>query len=354
MVDFQAVEFDVALETLRSPYAAEELHEHRQRVLFVRLPENLSNVTSKKASEFFDRAKLLNMVTVAGVLDPQPEISHEVLSAFDLVFTTSDTACEAVVKVFDIDEAVAEIVQAVERNPHSTIMLAQLLRQRAFMDVSTGLVSESLVYASLQSGPEFQTWLSERSDSSAKNNTAPAVLSERHGMRLELSLNRPNRANAFSIAMRDELVEQLRLANSDASIEQIILKGEGKSFCSGGDLSEFGLFDNAPEAHFTRMARSPAFWMHKLKDQTTVYLRGNCIGAGIELPAFSKEVIADETLTISLPEIKMGLIPGSGGTVSIPRRIGPQKTAYLAISGKSIDLETAISWKLVDKIEPTP
>ena len=81
-------------------------------------------------------------------------------------------------------------------------------------------------------------------------------------------------------------------------------------------------------------------------------MNGKCIGAGIELPAFSDKVIADETVSISLPEIKMGLIPGAGGTVSIPRRIGPQKTAYLALSGQSIDSQTALDWKLVNEIIP--
>ena len=344
------MKFDDALDYIRNPYVTEGIYEKEQRILHIELNSDPESVTLEKAKEFFECSKLLNLVTIASGDDRVSNIADDALSAFDLAFTTSSTQCEALIQVSDVDEAISGIEASVISNPQSSIMLVQLLRQRAYLDVATGLVSESTVYATLQGGPEFQTWISERDALPQDNSSTSTILSNRDGSVLTISLNRPDKANAFSVAMRDELVEQLRFAAADRSIQQVILKGKGNSFCSGGDLSEFGLQKSTSEAHLIRMVSNPAFWMSEIQDRMSVHLKGNCIGAGIELPAFSNNVIADETISISLPEIQMGLIPGSGGTVSIPRRVGPQKMVYLALSGESIDSQTALDWKLIDKV----
>ena len=75
------------------------------------------------------------------------------------------------------------------------------------------------------------------------------------------------------------------------------------------------------------------------------------MGAGIEMAAFAGRVVADEAAAISLPEIGIGLIPGAGGTVSLPRRIGRHRTALLALSGERISASTAVDWGLVDEID---
>ena len=80
----------------------------------------------------------------------------------------------------------------------------------------------------------------------------------------------------------------------------------------------------------------------------TAHLHGASIGAGIEISAFAGRVVADPETMISLPEVRMGLIPGAGGTVSLPRRIGRHRTAFLALTGAPLDAETARAWGLVD------
>jgi enoyl-CoA hydratase/carnithine racemase len=81
----------------------------------------------------------------------------------------------------------------------------------------------------------------------------------------------------------------------------------------------------------------------------TMDLHGGCIGAGIELAAFAGLVRATPDTLISLPEVQMGLIPGAGGTVSITRRVGRHRCAYLALSGCAISAQTALEWGLVDE-----
>ena len=128
------------------------------------------------------------------------------------------------------------------------------------------------------------------------------------------------------------------------------LSGNGPSFCSGGDLGEFGSFPDPATAHVTRLTRSPARLAHLLADRLHVHLHGACMGAGIEVPAFARHVTAAPDTRIALPEVALGLVPGAGGTVSIPRRIGRHRTAALALSGSTIDAATALAWGLVDEI----
>jgi enoyl-CoA hydratase/carnithine racemase len=150
--------------------------------------------------------------------------------------------------------------------------------------------------------------------------------------------------------MRDAFVEALQLALADSSIAEVVLRGEGDSFCSGGDLDEFGSLSNPAEAHAIRTTRSPALLITRLAGRIRAELHGACLGAGIELPAFTDRVVATEDAFFQLPEVQFGLVPGAGGTVSLPRRIGRQKTAWLGLSGSRIDARTALAWGLVDEV----
>jgi enoyl-CoA hydratase/carnithine racemase len=74
------------------------------------------------------------------------------------------------------------------------------------------------------------------------------------------------------------------------------------------------------------------------------------VGAGTELPAFCSNVQASADATFRLPELAMGLVPGAGGTASLPTRIGRQRSAYLALTGEELAAATALRWGLVDEI----
>jgi enoyl-CoA hydratase/carnithine racemase len=90
--------------------------------------------------------------------------------------------------------------------------------------------------------------------------------------------------------------------------------------------------------------------LHQLADRTTCKLQGACIGAGIELPAFAGRIEARADAFFELPEVGMGLIPGAGGTVSIPRRIGRLRTARMALGGERLSADIALKWGLIDAI----
>jgi len=240
--------------------------------------------------------------------------------------------------------------------PQPAVLLAQLLRLSTERDVERGLLVESLAYSVLQSGPAFSSWLAERRRTAPKvrDEQEHPVLVTRDGDQLTITLNRPDVRNAVNARLRDALTEALLLAGAGSSGAPVELRGTGPDFSSGGDLDEFGSLPDVVTAHLVRSVRSPARLLAGLGERVTAHVHGACVGAGIELAAFARTVVAAHDTRCRLPEISLGLVPGSGGTVSIPRRIGRHRTAWLGLSGEAIDVETALQWGLVDEILPTP
>lgn len=248
----------------------------------------------------------------------------------------------------------AEVLHhATTAHPQATLILAQLLRATGRLEVPAALDAESLAYSTLLGGAEFAAWLAHRGPRPPPPAAAEPVRLERDGGKLRITLNRPNRRNAYGRELRDALVDGLRIAVLDPMITLVVLDAAGPVFCSGGDLDEFGTTPDLAVAHFVRTRAGAAVLMHRLADRLEVQMHGSCVGAGIELPAFAGRVIAHPDTTFRLPETSMGLIPGAGGTVSIPRRIGRWRTLFLALSGRPLDARTALEWGLVDAIEPS-
>ena len=246
----------------------------------------------------------------------------------------------------------AELLRtAAVESPQAALLLARLLRNGERWPVPVALDVESLAYSTLLGGLEFRRWLARRGPRALPPPAArPVVLTDRDGDRLRVTLNRPERRNAYGRELRDALVDALRIAVLDDTVAQVVLDGAGPSFCSGGDLAEFGTAPDLATAHFVRTRAGAGLLMHRVADRVEARLHGACVGAGIELPAFAGRVIARPDTTFRLPEVAMGLVPGAGGTVSIPRRIGRWRTLLLALSGRPLDAPTAVEWGLVDEL----
>lgn len=249
------------------------------------------------------------------------------------------------------DAAVEAITATVASQPIAATALAQVLRHSPARSTEDGLLVESAVYSTLQAGPEFARWRAGRRRRERPVEGA-AVAVARHGDRLDIALTRPHVRNALNTAMRDALVDAFRLVAIDDTIAEVHLRGDGPSFCAGGDLDEFGSFPDPATAHAVRLVQSVGRAIAAVAERVTVHLHGACFGSGIELSAFADTVVAAPDTTIGLPEVALGLIPGAGGTVSIPRRIGRHRTARLALTGEHLDAPTALTWGLVDVVEP--
>lgn len=269
-------------------------------------------------------------------------------------FTLTEDVCadRRVITVDSVPDSLAQLRERCEHWPQASAVCDDVLRSvdpagPAF----PGVIAESLAYSTLQSGPEFARWLAERGPARMPEIADP-VHSERDGNTLQISFNRPSRHNAFSTDARAALLEALAVAQLDPSIDEVVLTGNGPSFCSGGDLAEFGTFSDPASAHLARTRHSPALALDALTNRLgracRAEVHGQVLGSGLEMAAYCGWVAAQQDSVFGLPELGLGLIPGAGGTVSVTRRIGRWRTAYLVLFGRTIDVDTALAWGLVD------
>lgn len=271
-----------------------------------------------------------------------------------LSLTEQPTDDPRAVTVASIDATLAELAARVAQWPQAAAVCDDVLRA---LDPAgstfTGLITESLAYSTLQSGGEFARWLAGRGPATVPAIDEP-VVAQRDNDRLTIRFNRAQRHNAFSTDARAALLEALDVARLDPSVTEVVLAGNGPSFCSGGDLAEFGTFADPASAHLARTRHSPALALDEITGRLgracRAEIHGQVQGSGLEMAAFCGWVVCDPDAVLGLPELALGLIPGAGGTVSITRRIGRWRTAYLVLSGRSLDAETALRWGLVDEI----
>jgi hypothetical protein len=287
---------------------------------------------------------------------PPPGAAADALASlpFVVVGVTSGVVGDRWLELCDVtvevgDRVLDRIEENLAQHPLTATTLALLLRGQRRLSVAEGLVAESSAYSVLQSGPEFAAWRAAH-PARPDRDEAPRVRVDRAGDTFTLTMTRPQRLNALDALMRDELVEALTVAAADSGVARVELRGEGRAFCAGGDLDEFGTRTDPATAHLIRLQRSVGRALSRLDKPTAAYLHGACMGSGIELAAFTDTVVAAEDTQIALPEIGLGLVPGAGGTVSLPRRIGRLRTAWLAFSGCTIDAATAHAWGLVDEL----
>lgn len=257
------------------------------------------------------------------------------------------------VDVLVSDPSTAQRVhEKISANPGASAVLVQVLRAQANLDVPNALAVESLGYATLQAGEEFSAWLTDvqgRYPPRVDDGQAPLLIQRSESV-LRITLASMRNRNALSRAMRDALTAAFKLVLMDEDIHSVIVDAEGPVFSAGGDLSEFGSMRDQAMAHAIRMQRMPAQYLAACADRCEFRVHGAAIGAGIELSAFARRLVATSDTLFRLPEVAMGLIPGAGGCVSIPRRIGRQKTALMAILGEDVDAPTALAWGLIDAI----
>jgi enoyl-CoA hydratase/carnithine racemase len=291
-------------------------------------------------------------------LDPPPRdaVDRLVSLPFVIVGVTSGDVDPAWLELCDVvlaedDPALDRVEENLVARPIAGTTLALLLRAAAHRSIADGLVAESAAYSVLQSGPEFAAWRSANPPRT-EHDDGTRVRIERTDDTLVITLTRPDRLNALDAQMRDELIEALAPAAADPEIRVVEWRGEGRSFCAGGDLDEFGTRPDPASAHLVRLQRSVGRALAHLEKPVVTYLHGPCMGSGIELAAFTSTVVGAPDTTLALPEIGLGLVPGAGGTVSLTRRIGRLRTAWLAFSCEAIDVTTAQGWGLVDRIEP--
>ena len=163
-----------------------------------------------------------------------------------------------------------------------------------------------------------------------KNETTPPVTLRADGDIALITIESPP-VNALSHAVRSGLLAALRSVDSDPAIRAIVLRCEGKTFVAGADVTEFAKRPQAP--HLPEVTQA----IESSTKPVVVALHGTALGGGFELALASHYRVATRGAKVGLPEVKLGLIPGAGGTQRLPRLIGVAE----ALNHGSFDLRKA-------------
>jgi enoyl-CoA hydratase len=161
--------------------------------------------------------------------------------------------------------------------------------------------------------------------------------------------------NALSAALLEELEAEIERMDADESARAVVIKGAGeRAFVAGADITEFPSLRDAPpdEGGSARGIQKLGARMDKARLPFIAAIQGWCLGGGLELAMACDIRVASEDARLGQPEIKLGLIPGGGGTQRLPRLVGLGRAMYLNLTGDPIDGKTAYEWGLVEKVVP--
>ena len=181
----------------------------------------------------------------------------------------------------------------------------------------------------------------------------PAILYEKDQPGIvRLTLNRPEVLNAVNLQMRDELWDALHAFRDDPDARVLIVRGAGRAFSAGADISEFGGAPSYVEARRARRERDLWGMLLHLPKPVIAAVHGYALGAGCEMALLCDLRVAADDARFGLPEVSLGYIPSAGGTQLLPRVIPPGVARGLVIGGTRIDAAQALAWGLVHEVVP--
>ncbi len=276
---------------------------------------------------------------------------------FDLLLTRAPDPAKPWVSLAKggFHQQVAALADAARTWPVAVTITCQTLRMGEALSFDQALMLESLAYSTLLGGEEFARWRTERPDAAQPFAAHPAAVRyARDGDDVILTLDSAETRNAMTAAMRDALYASLANVLDDPTRPAVRLRGDGKCFSSGGALNEFGTASDLAAAHLIRTLHSCARAIHAMGDRVTAQLHGACIGSGLEIPAAAARVEAQPNSFFQLPELRMGLMPGAGGTVSVARRIGRHRTLWMLLSAARLTAKQALAFGLIDAVTDAP
>jgi len=175
---------------------------------------------------------------------------------------------------------------------------------------------------------------------------------EKRGSVAVVTLDRPEVLNAYDVAMRDDLFAALGAADDDPDVRVLVLRGRGPAFSTGGDVREFGTAPSAVVARVVRWRRDVWGRLLALRAATLAAVHGYAVGGGMEMALLCDVCIAAEDARFALPETGLGMIPGVGGTQTVPRRAGVGRALDLVLGGAWLDARAAATAGLVHRVVP--
>jgi 3-hydroxyacyl-CoA dehydrogenase len=171
------------------------------------------------------------------------------------------------------------------------------------------------------------------------------VTVERRGDIAVVTIDNPP-VNALSLHMREPLHAALVELDADASVKAVVVTCAGRTFVSGADISEFGTPKSIQSPNLPELCAK----LETPSKPSIAAIHGTALGGGFELALSCHYRVADKGAKVGLPEVHLGLVPGSGGTVRLPRVVGAQKALEIIVSGKQIGAAEAQSVGAIDAV----
>ena len=164
-----------------------------------------------------------------------------------------------------------------------------------------------------------------------------------HGAVAVLTIDNPP-VNALSHAVRDGLAQYMAELNADEGVKAIVIACAGRTFIAGADIREFGSPPKAP--HLAAVVDQ----IEAMEKPVVAALHGTTLGGGLEVALSCHYRVAVPTAKVGLPEVKLGILPGAGGTQRLPRIAGPAHALDAIVSGRHISAKEASTWGVIDEI----
>jgi enoyl-CoA hydratase len=176
---------------------------------------------------------------------------------------------------------------------------------------------------------------------------------EEHGRATVLYFNRPDKLNAINREVYGELANFLdRIARGDTNVEVLILSGEGRAFVAGADIDDYLTMTLQEFSAFQRLGFAVMQKIRQLQFPVIAAVNGYAFGGGFEIALTCDISIASENAKMGLPEAKLGLLPGGGGTQTLSRIVGAQIAKRMIMCGETIDAARAQSLGIVSEVVP--
>lgn len=167
---------------------------------------------------------------------------------------------------------------------------------------------------------------------------------------LHIQFNRPSALNALNSAFMQQLHETFLSAKNNTAIKALLLIGEGKAFCAGADIQELTHLNGKNGFDFARQGQEIFNLLESLGKPSLAAINGFALGGGLELAMAATLRIAADSAVFGQPEVKLGVIPGFGGTQRLARLIGKGRALDLCLTGRMLNASEALSFGLVNEI----
>lgn len=182
------------------------------------------------------------------------------------------------------------------------------------------------------------------------NQKAILIITQHDSGILQLTINRPEALNALNADLMEQFYQAFVMAKENSAVKGVLITGQGKAFCAGADIKQLAKLNGQTGLAFARRGQMVFRLLEQLGKPSIAAVNGFALGGGCELAMAATMRIASTQALFGQPEVKLGVIPGFGGTQRLARLIGKGRALDLCLTGRTIKAEEALQFGLVSEV----